>query len=676
MNSRYYNYTLNRNGKRYRYGHDLEHDYYPDNIARDALDFLNRVAADPNKRPFLLVLSFPSPHGPEDSAPRYSNLFLNATPHHTPSYNYAPNSDKQWILRITDKMNPMLKEFTNLLMTKRLQTLQSVDIAVRDIFQKLDTESLRDSTYAFYTSDHGYHVGQFGLVKGKSMPYEFDIRVPFFMTGPKAMVNAGSVIREPVLNIDFAPTFLDLANLPVPEEMDGRSMVPLIKKYCPACPKEDPFEWPDVFLIESPGRRNPPGNSDGGSGETFDKQNMRRGNKRKNREKIVVDDDEVLSLRHLCTLHPHPCLPGQKKYCRKEKNRIRFRKCRQNIDFLVSSRMFGPDARFNDPVYRHSSNSTSETSNQMCSCRFKRSTLSLETVDDEDELDWEVERKRIDDEIEKLKQRIEYLRQRRKEMRRKWLVENNPKENNGTRSGVPTMMTEGRGRHREDRKHKEHRVTDEDENERDDEYDVSNESEETTRDDKDEEEESVEEKKENKPEVNVDTDSEDKVNYETDLLTVKEETIESEPTNINGNVTQEGDEAAERDHVEFTVDSGNERKRHEQEDGDKKELASPTVTVATPRKPHGHHRNKNKNTQNRNKLKGIYLLNKNSRPTEENDHSDCNCYNDPKWLRQKEREDRKHRKILSKLRKKQRLFQRIEDPLERQQVSPYIIQGL
>jgi extracellular sulfatase Sulf len=75
--------------------------------------------------------------------------------------------------------------FSDLLHRRRLLTLLSADDAIDRLYRSLKQRRMLDNTYIFLSSDHGYHLGQFGMAKGKSQPYETDIRVPFYALGPR-----------------------------------------------------------------------------------------------------------------------------------------------------------------------------------------------------------------------------------------------------------------------------------------------------------------------------------------------------------------------------------------------------------------------------------------------------------------------------------------------------------
>ncbi|KAJ8386021.1 hypothetical protein AAFF_G00178420 [Aldrovandia affinis] len=220
-NSKYYNYSLSVNGKEEKHGDHYDKDYLTDLIANRSLEFLDKRSP---QHPFFIMLAPPAPHWPWTAAPQYEGAFSGVKAPRDGSFN-KPGTDKHWLLR--KALNPMSNTSITFLdngFRKRWQTLLSVDDLVEKVVKKLEALQLLNDTYIFYTSDHGYHTGQFSLPIDKRQLYDFDIRVPLMVRGPGIKPN--QTVKAPVLNIDLAPTFLDIAgfNLSV-VNMDGQSFL-------------------------------------------------------------------------------------------------------------------------------------------------------------------------------------------------------------------------------------------------------------------------------------------------------------------------------------------------------------------------------------------------------------------------------------------------------------------
>lgn len=108
-----------------------------------------------------------------------------------------------------------------------LETLQSVDESVARIVNWVKEKGLSENTMIVYMGDNGFSFGEHGLID-KRHAYEESMRVPLLVWAP-GMVKPHSVVEQVVMNVDLAPTFLELAGIPKPEQMQGYSFTALLK---------------------------------------------------------------------------------------------------------------------------------------------------------------------------------------------------------------------------------------------------------------------------------------------------------------------------------------------------------------------------------------------------------------------------------------------------------------
>ncbi|KAM0734278.1 N-acetylglucosamine-6-sulfatase [Formica fusca] len=215
-NSKYYNYSLSINGTEMKYG-DSTSDYLTDVINNLAVDFINGYSDD---QPFLMVLAPPAPHAPFTPADRHNDKYNGTKAKRTPNFNVPVHQDKHWLVRkgptpLPSSVLPKLDEIYR----KRWETLLAVDELVKNIHNLLKERNLLNDTYFIYTSDNGYHVGQFSMPMDKRQPYETDIRVPLLISGPGI---DSSTISAAVSSVDIFATLLDIAGIEYPS--DGRTL--------------------------------------------------------------------------------------------------------------------------------------------------------------------------------------------------------------------------------------------------------------------------------------------------------------------------------------------------------------------------------------------------------------------------------------------------------------------
>jgi arylsulfatase A-like enzyme len=212
-------------------------------LASQAIEFLEAN----DDRPFCLSLSFKAPHGPWFFDPRLKDLYrdtqiptvptarLEAAKNLDPfmSGSMVGNRGERW-LGDPEKLQDLLRSYYRM--------VSGVDLAVGRLTEALERLGLSDEVIVIYSSDNGLMVGEHGFV-GKTLMNEESIRVPLIVRDPRLPEAArGRRVQEMALNIDLAPTILDLAGIAAPARMQGRSLAPLLRG--------DPVVWRDDWFYE------------------------------------------------------------------------------------------------------------------------------------------------------------------------------------------------------------------------------------------------------------------------------------------------------------------------------------------------------------------------------------------------------------------------------------------
>ncbi|UQU61879.1 sulfatase [Couchioplanes caeruleus] len=218
-----YDYNLNENGSVKHYGRQPA-DYLTDVIGGRATAFVTASARA--GAPFLLEVATFAPHGPYVPAPQDAASFPGLTAPRGPAYDRLPTGAPTW-LADRQPLTASEKTAIDTAYRKRVQSVQSVDRLLGNLRQTLVRAGVADRTVVVFSSDNGYHMGEYRLNPGKQTAFDTDVHVPLIVAG--AGVRKGATVDAAVQNIDLRPTFEELGGVTRGSAVDGSSLVPLLR---------------------------------------------------------------------------------------------------------------------------------------------------------------------------------------------------------------------------------------------------------------------------------------------------------------------------------------------------------------------------------------------------------------------------------------------------------------
>jgi arylsulfatase A-like enzyme len=254
---KYFGNTLNVNGKRETLD---SNNYITDELTVRAEKWMHSV----KDKPFAMYLSHKGVHAEFMPAKRHQGKYKDL-PVMSPQSMYltVTDSSKQFGIVTPPKTPVNYKDIPKWVREQRyswhgvdymyhgqipfdefyhlyLETLLAVDESIQSVLKWVEDNGLKENTMVVYMGDNGFLFGEHGLID-KRNAYEESMRVPMLVWAP-GMVKPGSVIPQMILNIDLAPTFLELAGIEKPSQMQGQSFLPLLK--------DEKITWRDKVFYE------------------------------------------------------------------------------------------------------------------------------------------------------------------------------------------------------------------------------------------------------------------------------------------------------------------------------------------------------------------------------------------------------------------------------------------